>query len=114
MAPDPPAVKSDVHAAATFASLSACVCPDSVTNRLVYVEGAMTHALPASGFELPPDPPLMLPPDPLRPPTDPPAPLPPRPAEPPPLPPPPVPAAPPLPPTPIAPPDPLVSAPPEP
>ena len=50
----------EVQAAATLVSLSACVCPETVTKRLVYVAGGV-HPAPGEPLEppgaLPPDPP---------------------------------------------------------
>src|SRR5215470_8183728 len=82
----PDGLKSCDHAEATFVSVSACVCPETVTKRFVYVVGAV-HDPPLPVDEVPPEPPLTLPPEPpLTLPPEPPRPaappLPPRPAAP--------------------------------
>ena len=52
MLPDPEGLKSWDQAAATFASLSACVCPERLTKRLAYAAGGV-HPFP--GTVEPPD-----------------------------------------------------------
>src|SRR4029450_1968539 len=60
MVPEPLGLKSEDQAWLTFASLSACVCPETVTNRLAYAVGAVQPpgfvepALPAVAAPLPP------------------------------------------------------------
>lgn len=56
MFPGPDGLKSLDHAAASFASLSACVCPETLTNRLPYADGGV-HPLPATvARDAPPSP----------------------------------------------------------
>src|SRR6516225_9215720 len=45
MLAEPPGLNIDAYADITFESLSACVCPETVTNRFGYVAGGV-HALP--------------------------------------------------------------------